>query len=138
MIGTNLTFFAMLLLGYGGMPRRYATYDAVTVGPLQYFTDLHQLATAGALILLVGQIIWLWNMVQSYIESPLLEDDDPWNLGRDDLRTREWNWLGSKQERGLVATDGGQTDDELVTDGGEKDPDTPADGRGPTDDETAE
>ncbi|MFW5919874.1 MAG: cbb3-type cytochrome c oxidase subunit I, partial [Halanaeroarchaeum sp.] len=141
MIGTNLTFFAMLLLGYGGMPRRYATYDAISVGPLQYFTDLHQLATLGALILLIGQIIWLWNMVQSYLESPLLEDDDPWNLGRDDLRTREWNWLGSKQEDRLVATDGGEDEAELVADGGGENP-LDASGadrdRDPTGDETAD
>src|SRR6056297_1846948 len=38
MIGTNVTFFALLLLGYGGMPRRYATY-------LPQFTDLHQIAS---------------------------------------------------------------------------------------------
>ncbi|MFB6130041.1 MAG: cbb3-type cytochrome c oxidase subunit I, partial [Salinigranum sp.] len=38
MVGNQVTFFAMILLGYGGMPRRYATY-------LPKFTTLHQVAT---------------------------------------------------------------------------------------------
>src|SRR6056297_1894291 len=41
MIGTNLTFFAMLLLGYLEMPRRYATYEFdPAVAPLDAITIL--------------------------------------------------------------------------------------------------
>jgi cytochrome c oxidase subunit 1 len=92
MIGTNLTFFPMILLGYGGMPRRYATYD-LTVGPQAYFADLHILATVGAFVLLFGQIIFVWNLAVSWVEGKPVEEDDPWNLGRDGLYTREWDWF---------------------------------------------
>ncbi|MFW5977846.1 MAG: cbb3-type cytochrome c oxidase subunit I, partial [Halohasta sp.] len=111
MIGTNITFFAMILLGYGGMPRRYATY-------LPEFASLHQLATLGALIILVGQLIWTWNMVSSWFEGKRVESGDPWNLDEDGVNTVEWMWLESKLET-QIATDGGETDDaDVATDGG--------------------
>ncbi|WP_129117066.1 cbb3-type cytochrome c oxidase subunit I [Halegenticoccus tardaugens] len=100
MVGTNVTFFAMILLGYGGMPRRYATY-------LPQFLELHQIATVGAFMIGLGNLIWLLNMVQSWYEGPVVEGDDPWNIGRYGLRTREWNWLGQKQERARAFADGG-------------------------------
>jgi cytochrome c oxidase subunit 1 len=112
MVGTNITFFAMILLGYGGMPRRYATY-------LPEFATLHQLATLGALILLVGQLIWLYNMVASWFEGKRVESGDPWNLADDGVNTVEWQWFSRKLETQL-ATDGGEEDDDPVaTDGGE-------------------
>lgn len=98
MVGTNLTFFAMILLGYGGMPRRYATY-------LPQFATLHQVATVGALILLVGQMIFVWNFVQSWLEGRKVEDGDPWDLAADDLTTAEWTWFERKLE--TAVTDGG-------------------------------
>ncbi|ERH06811.1 MAG: heme/copper-type cytochrome/quinol oxidase, subunit 1 [Halonotius sp. J07HN4] len=109
MIGSNITFLAMILLGYGGMPRRYATY-------LPEFATLHQVATAGALLLLVGQIIWLYNMVSSWFEGKRVEGADPWNLSQDNVRTIEWQWFEQKLDTQL-ATDGG--DEEVATDGGE-------------------
>jgi cytochrome c oxidase subunit 1 len=109
MVGTNLTFFAMILLGYGGMPRRYATY-------LPQFATLHQLATAGALILLAGQIIWIWNFVTSWLEGPEVTDGDPWNLEEDGMKTAEWQWFERKLETAVA--DGGE---EVVADGGEVD-----------------
>ena len=109
MVGTNITFFAMILLGYGGMPRRYATY-------LPEFATLHQVATLGALILLIGQIIWLYNMVTSWFEGKRVEDGDPWNLNQDDVRTIEWQWFEHKLDTQLAA-DGGEED--VVPDGGE-------------------
>lgn len=111
MIGTNLTFFVMVLLGYGGMPRRYATY-------LPQFATMHQLATVGALILLVGQMIFVWNFVQSWLEGPKVEDGDPWDLGEDNLTTAEWTWFERKLQ--TAVTDGGEEEEaELATDGGE-------------------
>jgi cytochrome c oxidase subunit 1 len=104
MVGTNLTFFPMIFLGYGGMPRRYAGYD-LPVGPVSYFTDLHQLATLGVYVLAVGQIIFVWNVVTSWLEGPEIADADPWNLAEHGLYTNEWDWLRRKRETALV--DGG-------------------------------
>jgi cytochrome c oxidase subunit I len=103
MIGTNVTFFAMILLGYGGMPRRYATY-------LPHFTDLHQITTVGAVILFVGQLIWVFNMVQSYFEGPLVESGDPWDLEKDGLLTAEWTWF-DREVIGPAMADGGELDE---------------------------
>ncbi len=58
-LGFNLTFFPQFVLGYLGMPRRYAAYP-------EEFQMLHVLSTAGASILGVGYImplcylIWAW------------------------------------------------------------------------------
>ena len=109
MIGTNITFFAMILLGYGGMPRRYATY-------LPQFATLHQVATLGALILLVGQIIFVWNFVQSWLEGPTVDDGDPWDLKESGLYTAEWDWYDSKLQTAIA--DGGEDEETAVPDGG--------------------
>ena len=106
-IGTNITFFAMILLGYGGMPRRYAEY-------LPQFAPLHQAASVGAFLIFIGGVVFLWNMIQSYLEGPVVEDGDPWNLKDDGLTTKEWTWFESKVETALA--DGGEK--EAVTDGG--------------------
>jgi cytochrome c oxidase subunit 1 len=119
MIGTNLTFFAMLALGYLGMPRRYATYEFDgALAPLAQVETFHLLATAGAFILLIGQLIFVWNIVQSWLEGPVVEDGDPWNLERDDLLDKEFEWFDQKLE--TAVTDGGETDGELVADGGQE------------------
>jgi cytochrome c oxidase subunit 1 len=108
MVGTNLTFFAMILMGYAGMPRRYATYNLITVGPIDLIQAMHVLATVGAFILLVAQIIWLWNMVQSYLEGPRV-GPDPWNLEEDGVDSREWDWFDDRLDTAL--TDGGEPED---------------------------
>ncbi|MFB6189126.1 MAG: cbb3-type cytochrome c oxidase subunit I, partial [Halapricum sp.] len=108
MVGTNITFFAMLLLGYAGMPRRYATYNNVSVGPIDLFTSLHRLATLGAFILLIGQLIFVWNIVSSWLEGPRVTDGDPWNLKEDDLYSREFRWFENKLEDDLALADGGE------------------------------
>nr|WP_197052459.1 cbb3-type cytochrome c oxidase subunit I [Halobellus rufus] len=110
MIGTNLTFFPMIFLGYGGMPRRYAGYD-LTVGPVAYFTDLHQLATLGVYVLVVGQLIFVWNVVTSWLEGPEVADADPWDLERDGMVTNEWDWL-DRMRFETVADGGSDATDE--------------------------
>jgi cytochrome c oxidase subunit 1 len=113
MIGTNITFFAMLVLGYLGMPRRYATYQFDgAIAPLAQVTTLHQLATVGAFIIGVGQLIWVWNMAVSWIDGPTVEDGDPWNLKDDGMFGREFQWFEAEK----LAADGG---DEVAADGGE-------------------
>jgi len=49
-IGFNLTFFTQFFLGTQGMPRRYANY-------VDEFQTLHQISSAGAVILLVGFVV---------------------------------------------------------------------------------
>ena len=105
MIGTNVTFFAMILLGYGGMPRRYATY-------LPEFATLHQAATLGAVFITVAQLVWLFNMVQSYTEGRRIEDGDPWNLADYGLKTAEWEWL--ERRRATALADGGEDRDDAA------------------------
>jgi cytochrome c oxidase subunit 1 len=109
MIGVNLTFFAMILLGYGGMPRRYATY-------LPQFATLHQLTTLGAVLLGVGQLIWVWNMVSSWFEGRQVEEADPWNLIEEELSAPEWNWFDRQRQSLLTDGEGAQP---TATDGGE-------------------
>jgi cytochrome c oxidase subunit 1 len=108
-VGTNVTFFSMLFLGYLGMPRRYATYD-FQIGPVGLMTILHQIATLGALIIFVGQLIWLWNFVQSWYEAPTLEDSDPWNLKESNQFTHEWQWNERRMETAIA--DGGEDTEE--------------------------
>ena len=114
MIGTNITFFSMLFLGYLGMPRRYATYN-FPIGPVNTMQIFHDLATLGAFIILFGQAIWLWNFVQSWFEAPTIEDTDPWNLKKTGQFTHEWRWNERRIETAL--TDGGE--EQARTDGGE-------------------
>ena len=107
MIGTNLTFFGMLILGYLGMPRRYATY-AFDVGPVDVFSVLHQSATVGAFILLIGQMIFVWNIVASWREGRRVTDGDPWNLKEDDLYSREFRWFERRMDDDIALADGGE------------------------------
>ena len=109
MIGSNVTFFAMLILGYGGMPRRYATYD-FGIADTAMFTDLHVIATVGAFIMGFGQLIFVWNLVTSWLEGRRVESGDPWNLEDDGLKTKEWTWFEQKRDT-AIATDGGEVGD---------------------------
>ena len=114
MIGTNVTFFAMLALGYLGMPRRYATYEFnPALAPLDWIQLLHVAATLGAFILAFGQIIWVYNFVVSWLEGPDA-GDDPWNLERDGMLGNEFEW--HQRRRASAVTDGGE---EVATDGGQ-------------------
>jgi cytochrome c oxidase subunit 1 len=54
-IGANLTFFPMLILGFEGMPRRVATYPS-------RFTSLNALETSGAFVIALGVLVFLVNV----------------------------------------------------------------------------
>ncbi|HEX4750611.1 MAG TPA: cytochrome c oxidase subunit I [Bryobacteraceae bacterium] len=58
-LGFNLTFFPQFVLGYLGMPRRYAAYP-------EEFQMLHIISTAGATILGVGYILPLCYLIWSW------------------------------------------------------------------------
>jgi cytochrome c oxidase subunit 1 len=69
-IGFNLTFFPQFILGYLGMPRRYAFYPAE-------FQVLNVMSSAGASILGVGYLIPLIYLFWSMRYGPVAEAN-PW------------------------------------------------------------
>ena len=54
----NLTFFPMYFLGLIGMPRRIPDYNI-------QFTDLNMLATLGAMIFGISQLIFVWIIIEN-------------------------------------------------------------------------
>lgn len=79
MLGANLTFFPMHILGLVGMPRRVYTYSA-TSG----FEAYNLLQTVGAFILAASFLIFLHNVFSS-MKKGARAGKDPW-----DGRTLEW------------------------------------------------
>jgi cytochrome c oxidase subunit 1 len=71
-VGFNLTFFPQFILGYMGMPRRYAAYD-------EGFQVLNVLSTAGASVLGWGMILPVIYLTWSYFRGPVAEAN-PWRL----------------------------------------------------------
>ena len=69
-VGFNLTFFPQFILGYLGMPRRYAFYPAE-------FQVLNVMSSAGASILGVGYLIPLVYFIWSMRYGPVAEAN-PW------------------------------------------------------------
>ncbi|GCE48457.1 cytochrome c oxidase subunit 1 [Thermosporothrix hazakensis] len=80
MIGLNLAFFPMHLLGLLGMPRRVYTYPA-NMG----WNELNLLSTIGAFLVGVGVMIFLINLVHS-LKKGEKAPSDPW-----DAFTLEWD-----------------------------------------------
>ncbi len=77
LIGANLTFMPMHVLGLQGMPRRVAMYDPK-------FADLNMVCTIGTYILAVSTIPFLINAVWSWIKGPKAPGN-PW-----EALTLEW------------------------------------------------
>ncbi len=69
-VGFNLTFFPQFILGYEGMPRRYAVYAPE-------FQVLNVMSSAGASILAVGYVIPLIYLIWSIRYGPVA-GDNPW------------------------------------------------------------
>jgi cytochrome c oxidase subunit 1 len=69
-IGFNLTFFPQFILGYLGMPRRYAFYPSE-------FQVLNVMSSAGATVLGVGYLIPLIYLIWSMRYGPIAEPN-PW------------------------------------------------------------
>jgi cytochrome c oxidase subunit 1 len=77
LVGTNLTFFPMHLLGWQGMPRRVAEYAP-------QFQGLNVVATVGAFFIALATLVWLANVAYS-LRHGELAPDDPW-----EGHTLEW------------------------------------------------
>ena len=79
-LGFNITFFPMHQLGLMGMPRRVYTYPA-SMG----WATLNLVSSLGAVLLVIGGAVLVYNVVRSYAWGPLAADN-PW--GADTL---EWS-----------------------------------------------
>jgi cytochrome c oxidase subunit 1 len=79
LIGFNLAFFPMHLLGLKGMPRRIADYPA-TAG----WTLLNSISSVGAFIIAISMIIFFVNVFLT-MRKPRNAPDDPW-----DANSLEW------------------------------------------------
>ncbi len=78
-IGFNLTFFPQFILGYQGMPRRYASYP-------EEFQVLNIFSTAGASVLGVGLLMPAVYLVHSLLFGKKA-GDNPWMLPGLEWRT---------------------------------------------------
>ena len=74
LVGMNLTFFPMHLLGLEGMPRRIADYPASSG-----WTLLNVIISGGSAILAVSILVLAWNVVASvFLGRGAVAPDDPW------------------------------------------------------------
>ena len=78
-VGTNLAFFPMLVLGYDGMARRVADYPASSG-----FETWNAISTAGAWVIALSFAVFLLNIVLSLARG-VPAGDDPWQA-----QTLEW------------------------------------------------
>ncbi len=80
LIGANLAFFPMHILGLLGMPRRYYTYPS-GLG----WDELNMMATIGAFLIAIGVMVFLWNFIKTLRYGEKC-GTDPW-----DAFTLEWD-----------------------------------------------
>jgi cytochrome c oxidase subunit 1 len=80
LIGFNLTFGPMHILGLQGMIRRTYTYPA-SLG----LTFWNEVATVGAFLIALSVLLFLVNVVVTRLRAPAANAADPW-----DGRTLEW------------------------------------------------
>jgi len=81
LIGFNLTFFPMHIVGLNGMPRRVYTYSDES-----NFTLLNQLETVGAFILMAAFLVFMVNILKTWRSRQGPAPADPWNGA-----TLEWS-----------------------------------------------
>jgi len=80
LIGVNVTFFPMHILGLLGMPRRIYTYPS-NLG----WNELNLIASVGAFILGISILVFIWNFIVT-LRSGQAAGTDPWNAF-----TLEWD-----------------------------------------------
>ena len=93
-VGFNLTFFPQFMLGYLGMPRRYAVYP-------QEFQVLNVMSSAGASILGIGYLIPLIYLIWSMRYGPAA-GPNPWGA-----RGLEWEDAFPAADRKFRGNSGG-------------------------------
>lgn len=83
MMGLNGVFFAMMLVGYGGMHRRI--FNPFIYEFTQKLIPLNMFATWSAIIMGAAQIIFVINFVHAVFFKKQKASDNPWEVG-----TLEW------------------------------------------------
>jgi cytochrome c oxidase subunit I len=78
-IGFHMTFDTMHFVGLLGMPRSIYTYE-----PNRGWDTLNLIVSIGAFVQAIGVLIFVWNLVHSYVRGKLA-GPDPW-----DAWTLEW------------------------------------------------
>ena len=80
LLGMNLTFMPMHILGLKGMPRRIAEYQSG-----QGWEEWNLIATIGAFIIAVSILFFIANVIKTLLMAPKTAGDDPW-----EGNTLEW------------------------------------------------
>ncbi len=91
MVGFNLTFFVMHLLGRGGMPRRVADYR-----PIDDFELWNKIASLGYLVLVASVVPFVIAIVRS-LRAPASVGADPWHAN-----SLEWATTSPPQEHNFT------------------------------------
>jgi cytochrome c oxidase subunit I len=80
LIGMNLAFMPMHILGLKGMPRRIADYQGG-----QGWEVWNLIATIGAFIVALSILVFVFNFIKTMVTAPKTAGDDPW-----EGNTMEW------------------------------------------------
>ncbi len=83
MIGLNIVFMLMMVVGYAGMHRRL--YNPFIYEFLQRLAPINTWITYGAIIMGVGQFFFLWNFFSTIFVKRDKAEKNPWRVG-----TLEW------------------------------------------------
>jgi cytochrome c oxidase subunit 1 len=81
-VGLNVLFFGMLIIGYAGMHRRL--YNPFVYEFMKDLMPLNEAITIGALCMGAFQLVFVYNFIYSLLKGPKASNN-PWNVG-----TLEW------------------------------------------------
>ena len=82
MVGLNIVFMGMMIVGYAGMHRRL--YNPFIYEFMEKLMPMNTAITMGALLMGASQLIFLWNIVVTF-RNGKKAGDNPWDVG-----TLEW------------------------------------------------
>jgi len=85
-LGAYLIFGPMHWLGLAGVPRRYYAFDAFEFA--NQFPTMNKIITIGAIITMVGQLIFVYNFFNSIYNGRKLKEKNPW-------RSNSMEWTAS-------------------------------------------
>ena len=83
MVGLNVVFMGMMIVGYAGMHRRL--YNPFIYEFLQRLVPMNTWITYGAILMGVAQFFFLWNLFHTLFCKKEKAGDNPWRVG-----TLEW------------------------------------------------